>query len=67
MSENLGTCNYCLRTGRKKNLAKVVWLTNKDTDYFCPHCLPGVIEDMRKTPWVQKDGYTISYPFRKEK
>jgi hypothetical protein len=62
--EELGECTYCMRVGRKKNLAKVTWLTNKDVDYFCPYCLPVVIKDMKETPWVQKDGYTISYPFK---
>ncbi|MGM0807619.1 MAG: hypothetical protein ACQET8_23210 [Bacillota bacterium] len=62
----LGSCDFCLRSGRKKNLAKVTWLTNMDVDYFCPHCLPEVIEDMKATPWVQKDGYIVEYPFKEE-
>jgi hypothetical protein len=63
MTEELGICDFCLRKGRKKNLAKVTWLTNMDVDYFCPYCLPTVVKDMEKTPWVKKDGYLKEYPF----
>jgi hypothetical protein len=65
MMEELDNCDFCLQKGRKRNLARVTWLYNNDQDEFCPHCLPGVVEDMRKTPWVKKYGYTVDYPYRK--
>jgi hypothetical protein len=60
----LGECDYCLREGRKKNLAVVTWLENKSKNKYCPHCLPTVLKDMESTPWVKKYGYTVSYPFK---
>lgn len=64
-AEDLGTCDYCLRKGRKINLARVYWLVNNRHNEYCPRCLPDVIKSMLEMPWVEKYGYKVTYPYRK--
>ena len=66
MNEELDTCNFCARRGRKRNLAKVTWLINNQYNQYCPHCLQRVIDDMMKLPWHREHGYIVEYPWRKE-
>lgn len=63
----LGSCDFCARVGRKRNLARVTWLINGQYNEYCPHCLDKVLRDMMTLPWHREHGYEIEYPWRDEK
>lgn len=64
LAEELGSCHYCGRTGRKRNLAKVIWLVNNNWNVYCPDCLQMVINSAMELEWNRKHGYRIEYPWR---
>lgn len=66
MKEETDICHYCAKRGRKRNLAKVTWLVNGQSNDFCPHCLDDVIKSALQDPWHRKHGYKIEYPYRNE-
>ncbi|MFC0188249.1 hypothetical protein ACFFJY_08135 [Fictibacillus aquaticus] len=68
--EELADCDYCLRTGRRKNLARLivgydVHMGRNVERFYCPQCLRIVEAEIKELPWVQEYGYTVDYPFKK--
>lgn len=62
MKEELGMCYYCGRTGRKKNLARIIINDEKFESFHCPRCLPDVERNIRGLDWYQK--HTVDYPYK---
>ncbi|TLS37724.1 hypothetical protein [Pseudalkalibacillus caeni] len=46
MNEELGTCTYCGRTGKAKNLRKLP--DDKYPREYCPKCYPSVLGEHNK-------------------
>lgn len=59
----LGTCDYCSRTGRKKNLARVTFDDHNIRDY-CPRCLEWVKDNVKEVEWIKREGYAVEYPYK---
>lgn len=59
----LDYCDYCLRKGRKKNLARVTF-DDHNICHYCPRCLKEVKENVKDIPWIREKGYTIEYPYK---
>lgn len=55
--DTLGTCTYCSRTGRAKNLTKISFHPEFDS-YYCPRCLP-VVRDNIKDDLILKEDLEI--------
>jgi hypothetical protein len=53
MEEELGTCTYCMRTGRKKNLTPLIEISKPDFKrQYCPRCK--IIVEKEMEPHTRK-------------
>lgn len=57
--EPLKMCDYCCKTGRARNITRVQFGKGPHSHFYCPKCLPVVLENVKSLPWEKDVGYTI--------